>query len=154
MRGLAKVLAGLAIPHVGDSVADLLANNFGMPALLAAMLEELSRVPGIGPVIAETVHAWLHGEAGCKTIEELGEAGVKLTQDARPAVAKALTRSAARRSSSPGRSSAYGREDIEELVRSLGGKPSGSISKKTDYLIAGEKAGSSLKKQSSSASRC
>jgi DNA ligase (NAD+) len=147
-RGLAKVLAGLAIPHVGDSVADLLANHFGSAdALLAATPEELSKVPGIGPVIAETVHAWLHGEAGRKTIEELGEAGVKLTQDARPAAAKAgATPVSGKTFVVTGTLQRYGREDIEELIRSLGGKPSGSISKKTDYLIAGEKAGSKLEK--------
>jgi DNA ligase (NAD+) len=145
-RGLARVLAGLAIPHVGDSVADLLAHEFGSAdALLAATPDQLAKVSGIGPVIADSVHAWLHSEAGRKTIEELGDVGLKLTQDARPRQAGGSAL-AGKTFVVTGSLQKYGREDIEELIRTLGGKASGSISKKTDYLIAGEKAGSKLDK--------
>src|SRR5580693_6320193 len=69
-RGLSRLLAGLAIPHVGDSVADLLAQEFGsIDALIEASTDRLAQVNGIGPILAESIHAYFHGPAGRKTIE-------------------------------------------------------------------------------------
>src|SRR5205823_14754559 len=71
-RGLARVLAGLAIPHVGVTVAELLAEEFGsIDALLEAPVERLARVNGIGPVLAESVYAYFHSTAGRKMVEDL-----------------------------------------------------------------------------------
>ena len=145
-RGLARVLTGLAIPHVGDTVADLIAAEMaGADALLAAPQERLARIKGIGPVIAEAVHAYFQSTAGRKTVEELQALGVKLTEDAKkesaggsPLAGKTLVVT--------GSLTRYGREEIEDLIKRLGGKATGSVSKKTDYVVAGEKAGSKLDK--------
>jgi DNA ligase (NAD+) len=147
-RGLGHLLAGLAIPHVGDNVADLLAYEFSdIDALQAASVERLTRVNGIGPIMAESIHAYFHNEAGRKIITELRELGVKVTQDARPSPAQAggadLT---GKTIVVTGTLTKYGREEIEELIRKLGGKSAGSVSKNTTYVVAGEKAGSKLDK--------
>src|SRR5205085_355339 len=145
-RGLARVLTGLAIPHVGDSTAFLLATEFGTADdLAAASVERLSTTPGIGPIMAEGIHAYFHSDLGRKTIDELHELGVKLTQDAPPKKASAggadLT---GKTFVVTGTLPKYSREEIEELIRERGGKATGSVSKSTTYLIAGEKAGSKL----------
>ena len=147
-RGLSKLLAGLAIPHVGDSVADLLANEFGdIDALKSADAERLSSINGIGPIMAEAIHEYFHDKDHVKIINELRSFGLKLSQDKRPAPAvtggpdlsgKTLVVT--------GTLAKYQREEIEALIRSLGGKATGSVSKNTSYLVAGEKAGSKLDK--------
>jgi DNA ligase (NAD+) len=147
-RGLAHLLAGLAIPHVGDSVAFLLATEFGSAdALLKASAEQLNAVEGIGPIMAEAIHGFFHSEHGRKTLEELRELGVKLTQDAPPKKAKAAGADLTGKTVVvTGTLSKYSREEIEELIRELGGKAAGSVSKATAYVVAGEKAGSKLEK--------
>jgi DNA ligase (NAD+) len=143
-RGLARVLTGLAIPGVGDTVADLIADNLpSADELTQATEERLNEIKGIGPVLAKSVHDYCHSASGRKTFEELNELGVKLTQDvrARPAGSKDLT---GKTFVVTGTLKTYSREEIEALVKSLGGKASGSVSKKTDYLVAGENAGSKL----------
>jgi DNA ligase (NAD+) len=147
-RGLARVLSGLAIPHVGTGVAELLAQHFRtIDSLMAASTEQLSNVNGIGPVLAESVHAYFHGTAGRKMVEDLRTLGVKLTEDAKPKAAEVggadLT---GKTFVVTGTLEHFSREDIEELIKSLGGKATGSVSKNTDYVIAGDKAGSKLEK--------
>jgi len=147
-RGLARVLAGLAIPHVGDSVADLLANEFGdIDSLAAASADRLNQVSGIGPIMAEAIHNFFHAERGRKLIAELNDLGLKLTQDARPAPAKAGGADLTGKSIVvTGTLARYSRDEIEGLIRQLGGKPAGSVSKSTAFVVAGEKAGSKLDK--------
>jgi len=147
-RGLARVLAGLAIQHVGVSVAELLAQEFGnIDDLIAASVERLSGINGIGPVLAETVHEYFHSEHGRKTVEELRAGGVKLVEEARPTPARIggadLT---GKTFVVTGTLQKYGREEIESLIKNLGGKATGSVSKNTDYVVAGDKAGSKLDK--------
>jgi DNA ligase (NAD+) len=147
-RGLARVLAGLAIPHVGDSVAHLLATEFGSAdALMNATVEQFNAVEGIGPIMAEAIHHYFHSKVGRKTIAELRELGVKLTHDAPPKKARPggadLT---GKTIVVTGTLQKYGREEVEALIRELGGKAAGSVSKNTDYVLAGEKAGSKLDK--------
>jgi DNA ligase (NAD+) len=145
-RGLARVLTGLAIPGVGDTVAELIAEAIpSADELLQVSVERLNEIKGIGPVLAENVHNFCHSAAGRKTFEELKELGVKLTQDvrARPAGTADLT---GKTFVVTGTLTRYGREEIEGLIKSVGGKASGSVSKKTDYLVAGENAGSKLAK--------
>jgi DNA ligase (NAD+) len=147
-RGLARVLTGLAIRHVGETVADLLAQEFHtIDALLAAPEERLARVKGIGPVLAGSVHRFFQSMAGRKTIDDLKAAGVKLTEEprARP-VDVAGTDLAGKTFVVTGTLERYSRQEIEELIRQLGGKATGSVSKKTDYVVAGAEAGSKLEK--------
>jgi DNA ligase (NAD+) len=142
-RGLARLLAGLSIYNVGDAMAALLGQEFpSIDELLAASQERLAAVKGFGPKRAESIYTFLHSPAGQELIQVLREAGVKMTEDARP-----------RSKGSPlagktvvvtGTLKTYKRTEIEDLIRSLGGKPTGSVSKKTDYVVAGEEAGSKL----------
>lgn len=144
-HGLTRVLAGLAIPHVGEAVADLLAKEFGsIDELQAASAERLNQVEGIGPIMARDIHQYLQEENHRQMIAALRTAGVKLTEDvqAKPAGTDLTGKTFV----ITGTLKKYEREDIETLIRKLGGKASGSVSKKTDYLIAGEKAGSKLEK--------
>jgi DNA ligase (NAD+) len=145
-RGLARMLTGLAIPGVGDTVADLIAESLpSADALLNASTERLSQIKGIGPVLAESVHNYFPSTSGRKTIEELQALGVKLTQDAKakPAGGVNLT---GKTFVVTGTLKNYSREGIEELIKNLGGKATGSVSKKTDYVVAGAEAGSKLEK--------
>jgi DNA ligase (NAD+) len=147
-RGLARVLTGLAIQHVGVSVAELVAQAFpDVDELMKANEDKLSRVEGIGPVIAKSIAEYFAGPLGKKTVEELKGYGVKLTEDRKPSPAQLggadLT---GKTFVVTGTLEKYSREDIEELIKSLGGKATGSVSKKTSYVVAGENAGSKLDK--------
>ena len=144
-RGLARVLAGLAIPHVGDSNADMLANEFGdIDELAHASVERLDEIEGIGESMAEAIHQFFHEEHGRKLVAELKTLGLKLSQPKRPAtIVRGL---AGKTIVVTGTLKNYQREEIETLIRQLGGKAAGSVSKKTDFVVAGEKAGSKLDK--------
>jgi DNA ligase (NAD+) len=147
-RGLARVLTGLGIPHVGEHTADLLAQEFGnIDDLVAASADRLAQVVGIGSVVAESVHKYFHSVSGRKVVDELRSLGVKLTEDARPTAAQLggadLT---GKIFVVTGTLEFYSRDEIEDLIKKLGGKATGSVSKNTDYLVAGDKAGSKLDK--------
>src|SRR5206468_3912371 len=112
-RGLTRLLTGLGIRHVGDHVADLLAQEFGdIDALLAAPEDRLAQVEGIGPRRAASIRAFLDSPAGRKTIEELRELGVKLTEEKRAVPATGL---AGKTIVVTGALEKYGREEMEEL---------------------------------------
>ena len=145
-RGLARVLNAITIRHVGQRVAIQLAKHFRhIDALHAASMEELSQVSEIGEIIASSVHKYLHSEEGMEVIQQLRQAGVLLeamaddevVQDG-PLSGKTLVVT--------GTLAKYSREEMHAMIEKHGGKTSGSISKSTDYLVAGEKAGSKLDK--------
>lgn len=147
-RGLTRVLTGLAIPHIGETNAELLTSAFPkVDDLLNATLDQLSKIKGVGPVMAESVYKYFHSTSGQKTISDLRDLGVKLTEDARPTQAQVdgvdLT---GKTFVVTGTLVNYGREEIEGLIKQLGGKATGSVSKKTDYVVAGDNAGSKLDK--------
>jgi DNA ligase (NAD+) len=147
-RSLARLLAGLAIEHVGTTVAELLANEFqDIDALMDASEDRLARINGVGPIMAHDIHAFFQSGAARKTIEELKSFGVKMTEDAKRSPAKAggadLT---GKTFVVTGTLQRYSREEIESLIKSLSGKTTGSVSKKTSYVVAGESAGSKLDK--------
>jgi DNA ligase (NAD+) len=145
-RGLARVLTGLAIRHVGERGAEILAEEFeSIDKLVHATEERLAQVNGIGPVLAHSIHQFFHSEAGRKSIEELRGFGVKMHEEPKPGDGRAETL-AGKTFVVTGTLQRYGREEIEALIKRLGGKATGSVSKKTDYVIAGEKAGSKLEK--------
>jgi DNA ligase (NAD+) len=144
-RGLARVLTGLAIPHVGEHVAEVLAEEFGdIDALMQAAVERLNAINGIGSVLAESVHTYFQSTSGKKIIQGLRDKDVKLTEPKkRRVVADGLT---GKTFVVTGTLSRYSRDEIEDLIKRLGGKATGSVTKKTDYVVAGEKAGSKLDK--------
>jgi DNA ligase (NAD+) len=145
-RGLSRLLAALSIYMVGESMAELLAEEFpSIDALLAATQDELSSVKGFGPKRAESVYEFLHGTVGGTLIPELRELGLKMTQDKKAAPVGGLVL-AGKTLVVTGTLKKYGRKEIEDLIKSFGGKATGSVSKKTDYLVAGDEAGSKLEK--------
>ena len=142
-RGLVRVLNGLGIRHVGPRVATLLSERFPtIEALQAASAEELASVPEIGEIIAASVHEWLQGDYGRRTIAGLRAAGVRLDVPEADRVAggpltgKTLVVT--------GTLAGFSRQEAEQAIRKAGGRASSSVSKKTDYLVAGEEAGSKL----------
>jgi len=144
-RGLARLLAGLSIWGVGEAMAPILAQEFpGIDALMAASKERLAQVKGFGPERAESIYTFFHSPEGEKLVQELRDLGVKLTEDPKPKAAG--TDLTGKTFVVTGTLQRYSREEIEERIKKLGGKATGSVSKKTDYVVAGEKAGSKLEK--------
>jgi DNA ligase (NAD+) len=145
-RGLGRLLAALSIYMVGGSMAAPLADTFpSIDALLAATQDELSKVKGFGPKRAKFVYEFFHSPAGEKLVADFRELGLKLTQDVKapPAGAQPL---AGKSVVVTGKLEKYSRTGIEEAIKAAGGKPTGSVSKKTDFLVAGADAGSKLAK--------
>ena len=148
-RGLVRLLNALAIRHVGARLAAVLAGHFGsMDKLAEASEEELSEINEVGPVIAKSVHQYLHSEHGRTTIDELARQGVHMQS---PITAKKTAAGvlAGKTLVVTGTLTKYGRDEIEELITQLGGRAASSVSKNTDYVVAGEKAGSKLAKAQS-----
>lgn len=145
-RGLPRVLNALGIRHVGPRVATLLSQRFPtIEKLEAASVEELAEVHEIGDVIAESVHEWLASDYGRRVIDGLQGCGIDLEVPEAdravtdgPLVGKTLVVT--------GTLAGFSRQAAEEAIRKAGGRASGSVSKKTDYLVAGEEAGSKLDK--------
>jgi DNA ligase (NAD+) len=143
-RGLARLLNALTIRHVGARVAAVLAERFGsIDALLAASVEQLSETNEIGPIIAQSVFDYLHGKFGSETIADLKSVGVKMKSTAKAGGSRALE---GKTLVVTGTLVHFSRDQIEGLITQHGGHAASSVSKNTDYLVAGEKAGSKLAK--------
>jgi DNA ligase (NAD+) len=146
-RGLGRLLNALCIRHVGARVATTLAEHYGsIKELWAASEEDLSEVEEVGPVIAESVFRFLNSDQGKRAVEKLVAAGLDMTSPKRAATSNATGPLAGKSLVVTGTLSKYKREEIEELIEQLGGKTVASVSKKTDFVVAGEKAGSKLAK--------
>jgi DNA ligase (NAD+) len=144
-RGLARLLTGLGLRHVGENVADVLARKFiSMKAFAQANEEELAAIEGIGPERAASIRGWFANKTNQDLIESLEKAGIKMDESV--SVVAASSALAGKSIVVTGTLLKYGREEIERRLRDLGAKASGSVSKKTDYLLAGDKAGSKLEK--------
>ncbi|MBJ7304064.1 MAG: NAD-dependent DNA ligase LigA [Gemmataceae bacterium] len=144
-RGLARLLTGLGLKHVGENVADVLARKFiSMKAFAKANEEELAAIEGIGPERAASIRGWFANKTNQDLIESLEKAGIKMDESV--ATVAASSALAGKSIVVTGTLVKYGREEIERRLRDIGAKASGSVSKKTDYLLAGEKAGSKLEK--------
>ena len=142
-----RLLTGLGIRNVGQSTArELMGHYKSLPDLAAAEVEELSAIQDIGPTTAECIYAFFRNEENRHILQKLIDRGVNVTM---PEVEKASDTLEGKTFVVTGTLSRYGRKDIEELILSHGGKVSGSVSKKTGYLIAGENAGSKLAKAQS-----
>jgi DNA ligase (NAD+) len=146
-KGLDRLLAGLGIHHVGTRVAYILASQLGsLDAIGSASQEDLSSVNEIGPVIAESVHDFFHNEAGMKAVKALRDEGLDPKMDKPTTKSNADLPLAGQTIVVTGTLHKLQRDEIERLIVRLGGKASGSVSKKTAFVVAGEKAGSKLDK--------
>ncbi|HEX8903984.1 MAG TPA: NAD-dependent DNA ligase LigA, partial [Longimicrobiaceae bacterium] len=143
-QGLARALFGLGIRHVGEIAAQTLARHFGsIDRLMEAPVEEIEGVHTIGGVMAEALHAWFAEPRNREVVEKLRAAGVKLTEErAEPAEGPFSGLTFVITGTHPTMS----RTQLEEFIQSRGGRITGSVTKKTDYLVVGEDAGSKLAK--------
>jgi DNA ligase (NAD+) len=142
-----RLLAGLNIRHVGVRTAQILTDRFGtLEAIMAAPVEELSRVNEIGEVIAQSVHDFVRSPHGSRLIEELRLLGLNFgapvsespVRKEGPLVGKTIVVT--------GSLQKFTRDSIKAFIHEQGGHPSGSVSKKTDFVVAGDDAGSKLDK--------
>ena len=148
-RGLARLLNALSIRHVGTTVARVLAESFGtIGALREASVEQLSEINEIGPIIAESVHEFLDSEFGMASVDDLAALGVTMEAPQRDEEERSEIL-AGKTLVVTGTLVKYTRDEIKELIVQHGGRAASSVSSKTDYLVAGEKAGSKLTKAES-----
>ncbi|HEX5082450.1 MAG TPA: NAD-dependent DNA ligase LigA [Blastocatellia bacterium] len=144
--GLARLIYGLGIRHVGERTATILANRYGdIEGLLAATQEELANIHEIGKAVASSVYAWFQASRNQKLLERLAKAGVKMKtansgSEQTPRVFEGKTFVLT------GTLPTMTRDDARAYIETRGGRVSGSVSKKTDFVVAGEEAGSKLTK--------
>ena len=142
-RDLSKLLCALGIRQIGAKAAQVLARHFGsFDALAAATEEELTAIDDVGGITAKCLRQWLESPQSQDLISRLKAAGVNMECHDMP-TADTLT---GKTFVLTGTLSSLGRKEAEEAIARLGGKASGSVSKKTSYVVAGEEAGSKLRK--------
>ena len=144
-RDLSNLIYALGLRHVGDRTATTLARQFGsLEALSKATVEELDEVPEIGLTVAESVRDWFDDEGNIELCKRLEAAGVrtKMEKTSRPTdetfAGKLFVLT--------GTLAAYNRDEARTAIENRGGRVTSSVSKKTDYVVAGEEAGSKLEK--------
>ena len=148
-RDLANLIYALGIRHVGERTAGILAHEAGSLERLAQMpVEELDAIPEIGLTVAESVRDWFDDEGNRALCDRLRAAGVK-TEAARRATAELDERFAGKQFVLTGTLASFTRDEAKQLIEARGGRVNSSVSKKTDYVIAGEAAGSKLEKAQS-----
>lgn len=173
-RPFDRVVFALGLPHVGSQVAGLLVERFpSMEALRAASAEELGQTEGVGPIIAETVAAWFAESRNLDLVERMTAAGVRMEAELRSAGAASgasgNTAAGVRTSGADADGGAdedsrverplsgksfvltgslptLSRQEATTLIEAAGGRVTGSVSAKTDYVVVGESAGSKLAK--------
>ena len=140
---LERVIYGLGIRMVGERTAQFLAEHFGsMDALMNAGQEELEAVNEVGPKIAESIAEFFHEPRNRELVKRLRDAGLTFTGKKR----ERGTKLAGKTFVLTGTLAKYSRDEAKKLIEDAGGKVSGSVSKKTDYVVAGSDAGSKLDK--------
>ena len=143
-RPLHRLLNGLGIRHVGSRTAEVLADHFrSLENLMAASPEELEAVPEVGEIVAKSIHDFFDTKENQRLVKRLKAHGLtlavaKTSAAPRPLEGKTIVVT--------GTLSNYSRDTIKEKIRELGGRTSSSVSSKTDYVLAGENAGSKLTK--------
>jgi DNA ligase (NAD+) len=143
---LNRVLLGLGIRHVGERTAQALADEFGgMDALIGASEEELTRINDVGPKVAQAIREFFDNKRNLDLVERLRKAGLTFAAEKRVRGSKLAGLTFVLTGTLPNLT----REIAKEKIESAGGKVSGSVSKKTDYVVAGEEAGSKLDKATS-----
>lgn len=142
-QDLSRLIYGLGIRQVGAKTGKILASAFGsMDALMNASAEELTEIPDVGSITAESIYGWFRQEQSMRVIERLRNAGVNFEST------RVITdaRFAGKTFVLTGALSKFTREEATEKIELLGGKASGSVSKKTSYVVVGENAGSKERK--------
>ena len=147
-RPLWRLLTGLNIRHVGVRTAQILADHFGtIDALLEQTPEQLATVEEVGPIMAQSIYDHFHEPRVQNLLQQLRELGLNFGTPVEHKPANAGSGVLAGKTVVvTGSLVRFTREQINEWIHTHGGKPAGSVSKKTDYVVAGEKAGSKLEK--------
>ncbi len=141
---LPRILNGLGIPFVGERTAQFLAGEFGdLDAIAAASVDQLQRAEEVGPRIAESIHRFFSEQRNRELVERLRAAGFDFKYAAKPTTGGPL---AGLTFVLTGTLPSLAREEAKSRIEAAGGKVTGSISKKTDYVVAGAGAGSKLDK--------
>ena len=145
-RPLSRLLTALGIRHVGTEVADSLADRFGdIDNLIAASEEELLAIPAIGPKIVQSVSEYFSSDSNRKVLDKLKQAGVNTKNGGIESSSKPIQQILrGLRFVVTGRLENFSRSDIQDLIKQLGGSVSSSVSSRTNYLVAGDDAGSKL----------
>jgi DNA ligase (NAD+) len=147
-RGLQRLLYGIDIRHVGERYAKVLANHFrSIDKLAAASVEELVAIHEIGPIVAVSVHEWFRNPLHLDLVERLRAAGVQMEAEGSPV--QHDERFSGKTFVLTGTLENYTRDQASKLIEERGGRVSSSVSKKTDYVLAGSEAGSKLAKAES-----
>ena len=146
MQPLNRVLLGLGIRHVGERTAQALAGEFGsLDALMEATIDDLTRVNDVGPKVAEAIHEYFGNERNVELIKKLRAMKLNFSAEKRVRGTKLEGLTFVLTGTLPNLT----RDEAKEKIESAGGKVSGSVSKKTSYVVAGDEAGSKLDKANS-----
>ncbi|HEV8572197.1 MAG TPA: NAD-dependent DNA ligase LigA [Actinomycetota bacterium] len=144
-RPLWRLLVALNIPHVGSHTAQVLAEAFGsIDMLMAASVEDLEAVEEIGPIVAQAVHEWFHGRENVRLLEKLRMAGIRMADEPRkkkrdgPLAGKSIVLT--------GGLEAMTREESTKAAEDAGARVASSVSKKTDFVVAGTDPGTKYDK--------
>ncbi len=142
-RPLWRLIAALGIRHIGGQSAQILAEYFGsLDTIISADLEQLAAIDQIGPIMAQSVYEYFHDPKNIAVIDQFLSAGVKLQKPAK----RRSDKMAGKTFVITGTLENFTRQQAEQAVKQSGGKTSSSVSKKTDFVLAGENAGSKLDK--------
>ena len=143
-NSLNRLIFGLGIRHVGVRAAWILAARFGsLERIVSLDIEELEKINEIGPIMAKSIHVFFRSKENKKVMEKLKKAGVNTSSSLKAQGSKVLDGKSV---VITGSLESFTREAIEELIRTHGGNASSSVSKKTDFLVAGKDPGSKLDK--------
>jgi DNA ligase (NAD+) len=146
-RPVQRLLTALGIRFVGSVVAELIMTRYSsLHALMNATADELNEIDGIGPRIAESVARYFSLEPNRRLIQEFADAGVRVAEERQPVAAAPPRPLAGLTFVVTGTLPVFSREEAHAFIKAHGGKVAGSVSSKTNYLVAGENAGSKLTK--------
>ena len=146
-RGLARVLTALGIRHVGEGTARLLAEAFGsVHALAEAPEERIAEIAGVGRVVAKSILDFFRSRGGMDAVQAFEAHGVRMAEETHGRLLEAHPKFAGKTFVVTGTMKRFSRQEMEAQIRSLGGKTSSSVSKKTNFVIAGADPGSKLEK--------
>jgi DNA ligase (NAD+) len=149
-RGMRRLFYALGIQHAGEGTARRLCRHYeNLEQVAAASVEELERIEDIGPIVAKSIYDYFRSDVGYRTLLDLKGYGVSLERKPEDAPVEPSEASESAISGKKvvvtGKLTQYTRDGIQDALRAAGAQVSGSVSKSTDILVVGEKAGSKLK---------